>query len=121
MFASQQMNRDHTIHHTSRLYAVMANPPVVYFEVDFCPLSRLPHEIKLHDKNYTLFCITYGNGRHIVGCVLFQDIDGTCPVASMYTMDVAQDLRMFSFQFHHSKTAVYLSAVWNKYKRHLYI
>ena len=55
---------------TSRRQPVMADPPMVYFEVDLCPLSRLPTEIKLpNGKRYSLFCITYGNEGHFVGCI----------------------------------------------------
>ena len=45
------------------------NHLIVYFEVDLFPLSTLQNEIKENDKNYTLFCITYRNGGHFVGCV----------------------------------------------------
>ena len=48
---------------------VITKPPVMYFEVDNCPLGRLPLEIEVQNTKYLLYCITFGNEGHFTGCV----------------------------------------------------
>ena len=50
------------------------NPQVVYFEVDTCPLGRLPNTVDINNTRYALYCMKYGNGTHFTGSVNIPDM-----------------------------------------------
>ena len=58
------------------------NPQVVYFEVDTCPLGRLPNTVDINNTRYALYCMKYGNGTISLDLLTFLICVG------IFTMDL---------------------------------